>query len=63
MRSPQNLVKLIKYNSKEYQQAYQLRYRLFYAEHDLPWNQVFNPIKRHCCHLAIINSGHVSAYA
>lgn len=63
MRSPQDLVKLIEYNSKEYQQACQLRYRLFYAEHNLAWDKVFNNSDRHCFHLAIARSDKVLAYA
>ena len=62
MRSPQTIVKLIEYNSQQYWQACQLGYRLFYAEHSLSWNLVFNKNKRDCFHLAIANSGNVLAY-
>ena len=63
MRSQQNLVKLIEYDSQEYQQACQLRYRLFYAEHNLAWDKVFNDSDLNCFHLAIVELGKVLAYA
>ena len=38
----QHSVKLIEYNSPQYHQACQLRYKLFFAEHNLPWNVVLD---------------------
>ena len=35
-------VKLIEYQRQEYRQACKLRYRLFFQEHNLPWDVVLN---------------------
>ena len=50
----QHSVKLIKYNSPEYHQACQLRYRLFFAEHNLPKNVVLDESHANYYHAAII---------
>ena len=54
-------VQLIKYQSREYKQACELRYRLFFAEHGLPWEIVLddNDINFHA---AIIVQNNVVAY-
>lgn len=62
MNQNQGLVKLIKYDSPEYHQACQLRYRLFFAEHDLPWEIVFDDRDADSFHAAIIIQGCVAAY-
>lgn len=50
----QHLVKLIKHNSPEYHQACQLRYRLFFAEHNLPWNVVLDKNQASYYHAVIL---------
>ena len=55
-------VKLITYNSPEYHQACQLRYRLFFAEHNLPWNIVLNESHASYFHAAVIIQDCVIAY-
>lgn len=56
------LVRLIKYNSQEYDRACQLRYELFFAEHNLPEDIVRD--KRHAeyFHAAILIQDCVVAY-
>lgn len=55
-------VKLIKYQSLEYQQACELRYRLFYNEHGLSWNAVIDSSDANCFHAAIILQSNLVAY-
>lgn len=62
MNQNQVLVKLIKYNSQEYHQACQLRYRLFFAEHDLPGEIVFDDRDADSFHAAVVIQGRVAAY-
>ena len=49
-------LKFIKYGSNEYYQAIQLRYRLFYQEHNIPWKSVLNSQEKQDLHAAIINA-------
>ena len=53
-KAMQHSVKLIEYNSLEYHQACQLRYRLFFAEHNLPKNVVLDESHANYYHAAII---------
>jgi predicted GNAT family N-acyltransferase len=46
-------LKFIEYGSEEYSQAAILRYRLFYQEHDIPFESIFNPQEEKDLHLAI----------
>ena len=62
MNQNQILVKLIKYDGPEYHQACKLRYRLFFAEHDLPWEIVFDDRDADSFHAAVIIQGGVAAY-
>ena len=55
-------VELIKYNSPKYHQACQLRYRLFFAEHNLPWNVVLDERQASYYHAAVIIQDYVIAY-
>ncbi len=55
-------VELIKYNSQEFQQACQLRYELFYAEHGLPWHIVEDERQADYFHAAILIQNSVVAY-
>jgi predicted GNAT family N-acyltransferase len=55
-------VELIKYNSQEFQQACQLRYELFFAEHSLPWQIVQDERQADYFHAAILIAGSVVAY-
>ncbi|MEN9521419.1 MAG: hypothetical protein RLZZ381_4007 [Cyanobacteriota bacterium] len=55
-------VELIKYKSQEFQQACQLRYELFFAEHGLPWHIVQDERQADYFHAAIVTSGSVVAY-
>ena len=59
----QHSVELVKYNSPEYHQACQLRYRLFFAEHNLPWNVVLDASHANYFHAAIIIQDYLVAYA
>jgi predicted GNAT family N-acyltransferase len=56
------IVELISYNSQEYQQACQLRYELFFAEHGLPWNAVQDERQANYFHAAILKQNSVVAY-
>lgn len=62
MTQNQISVELIKYNSREYQQACQLRYALFFAEHNLPWSVVQDPRQAKYYHVAILIKDCVIAY-
>jgi predicted GNAT family N-acyltransferase len=55
-------IKLIKYNSEEFQQACQLRYELFFAEHSLPWHIVQDQSQADYFHAAILIKNSVVAY-
>jgi predicted GNAT family N-acyltransferase len=55
-------VKLIKYQSQEFQQACQLRYELFFAEHSLPWDIVQDERQAEYFHAAILIKNSVVAY-
>jgi predicted GNAT family N-acyltransferase len=56
------IVELIEYNSQEFQQACQLRYELFFAEHGLAWNVVQNKRQANYFHGAILRQNSVVAY-
>ena len=58
----QHSVELIKYNSSEYYQACHLRYKLFFAEHNLPWNIVLNQSHSSYFHAAVVIQDRVVAY-
>jgi predicted GNAT family N-acyltransferase len=60
----QDRLKLIEYGSEEYYQAAILRYHLFYRQHNISLESIFNPQEKQDLHLAIItNSGNrVMAY-
>ena len=57
-------LKFIHYGSNEYYQAAQLRYRLFYQEHNIPFESIFNSYEEQNLHLAITTSieNHILAY-
>jgi predicted GNAT family N-acyltransferase len=55
-------VELIKYKSQEFQQACQLRYELFFAEHGLPENIVQDKSQADYFHAAVLIAGFVVAY-
>ena len=55
-------IELINYNSEEFQQACQLRYELFYAEHSLPWHIVQDESQAEYFHAAILIKNSVVAY-
>lgn len=55
-------IELIKYNSEEFQQACQLRYELFFAEHSLPWQIVQDEHQAEYFHAAILRQNSVVAY-
>ncbi|MEM8832897.1 MAG: GNAT family N-acetyltransferase [Cyanobacteria bacterium P01_G01_bin.19] len=63
MASDTPSVGLIQYNSPEYHQACQLRYQLFFAEHNLPWDIVCDESDRHYFHLAVTRQKNLLAYA
>jgi predicted GNAT family N-acyltransferase len=44
----------IEYGSEAYNQAAQLRYQLFYQEHSIPFESIFDPQEAQDLHLAII---------
>lgn len=53
---------LIEYNSREYEQACQLRYKLFFAEHNLPRKVVRDKRQAEYFHAAILVHNCVVAY-
>ena len=57
------IVELIQPHSRKYHQACQLRYELFFAEHDLPWDVVFNQCHANDFHAAISIENRLVAYA
>ena len=56
------LIKQIELNSEEYQQACQLRYRLFYQPHGLSFDSVFNDRETESIHLAVFDRNLLVAY-
>ena len=62
MEGKEIAVNLIEYQSPQYQQACQLRYRLFYQKHGLPWNRVINSSDASCFHAAISIEDNILAY-
>lgn len=46
-------LKFVEYGSAEYHQAAQLRYHLFYQEHNIPFESIFDPQEKQDLHLAI----------
>ncbi|MFM2314187.1 MAG: hypothetical protein RLZZ04_3463 [Cyanobacteriota bacterium] len=56
------IVEQIKYNSQEFQQACQLRYQLFYAEHGLSWDVVRDERQANYFHGAILKQNLLVAY-
>ena len=62
MSLEQIVVKLIEYDSPEFLQACQLRYELFFAEHNLPFSTVFCDRQKYSFHAAIQDSNLVVAY-
>ena len=56
------VVKLIEYESWEYQQACKLRYRLFYADRNLSRLDVFSSEEKNYYHLAIAIEDLIVAY-
>lgn len=56
------IVELIKYNSQEFQQAGQLRYELFFAEHGLSWDVVQDERQANYFHGAILKQNLLVAY-
>ncbi len=55
-------LKFVKYGSSEYQQAARLRYRLFYQEHGIRFESIFDPQERQSLHLVITNTDRILAY-
>ena len=57
-------LKFIQYGSDEYYQAARLRYRLFYQEHNIPFESISNSQEERDLHAAIITeaTGFVLAY-
>ncbi|MEL6927613.1 MAG: GNAT family N-acetyltransferase [Cyanobacteria bacterium J06600_6] len=55
-------VELIPYQSPEFQQAAQIRYDLFFAEHDLPWSITQDSNQVNYFHAAILHDRTVIAY-
>ena len=54
MKQPEFKARLIDYHSQEFQQACQLRYELFFAQHNLPRSIVTDPQQENYFHAAII---------
>ena len=48
-------LKFVEYGTLEYQQAAQVRYRLFYQEHGIPFESIFDPQEKQNLHLVITN--------
>ena len=46
-------LKFVEYGSFEYQQAARLRYRLFYQEHGIQFESIFDPQEKQSLHLVI----------
>lgn len=62
-KSSTHRLKVIEYDSAEYQQAAQLRYQLFYRQHDIPFASIFTPQELEDLHLAIVDSSTNSVLA
>lgn len=62
MREHSTTVELIEYNSREYDRACQLRYELFFAEGNLPWEVVLDRRHTDYFHAAIVVQERVVAY-
>jgi predicted GNAT family N-acyltransferase len=50
----EHLLEFIEYDSEQYHQAALLRYHLFYAEHHIPFDAIFDPQEPQDLHLAAI---------
>jgi predicted GNAT family N-acyltransferase len=50
----EHLLEFIEYDSEQYHQAALLRYQLFYAEHHIPFDAIFDPQEPQDLHLAAI---------
>jgi predicted GNAT family N-acyltransferase len=57
-------IRRIEYRSPLYHQATQLRYQLFYQEHKIPFDAIFDETEPQDTHVAIVNcaNDHVIAY-
>jgi predicted GNAT family N-acyltransferase len=53
LKTTSDQLKFIAYGSEEYNQAAQLRYRLFYQEHNIPFESIFDSQEEKYLHLAI----------
>jgi predicted GNAT family N-acyltransferase len=53
-KTTNNQLKFIEYGSEEYSQAAILRYQLFYQEHGIPFESIFDAQEEQDLHLAII---------
>jgi predicted GNAT family N-acyltransferase len=53
LKTPTDRLKSIEYGSEAYNQAAQLRYELFYREHNIPFESIFDPQEAEDLHLAI----------
>ena len=62
MEDNQFTVELIQPHSTKYDRACQLRYELFFAEHNLPWDVVLNQCQANDFHAAISIENHLVAY-
>lgn len=62
MEDKQVTVELIQPYSSKYDRACQLRYELFFAEHNLPWDVVFNQCHANDFHAAISIENRLVAY-
>lgn len=62
MKQPEFKARLIDYNSQEFQQACQLRYKLFFAPHNLPQDIVLEQNQADYLHAAIAIENMVVAY-
>ena len=56
------IAELIEYDSQEFQQACELRYKLFFAQHNLPKSIVTDPKQKDYFHAAIAIHNKVIAY-
>jgi predicted GNAT family N-acyltransferase len=64
MDAIQTDIRTIDYDGPLYHQAAQLRYQLFYQEHHIPFDSIFDETESQDTHVAIVNcaDGHVIAY-
>jgi predicted GNAT family N-acyltransferase len=56
LKTPTDRLKSIEYGSEAYNQAAQLRCELFYQEHNIPFESIFDPQEAEDRHFAIINN-------